>query len=307
MTQQIFYGQNTADIMFAIRNVMGDDAMIVTTSEQEGRLCVIASNGNKQEQISVLDNQSPIATVIELMSHAFSDCRRQDLQTAITLARQLEPLLQMSHEHIIAQGLSKLLRFKPLSRPLLKSVMLVGPAGMGKTVAVAKIAVEAAMTRQDLQIISADILKAGCFAQLASYLSLIDMPLACVANPAALQELASTNIGGVFVVDTAGTNPFDEIAMNNLQKFTQAINIEPILVISARNNYHDSVDIITAFAGLGIERVIISQLDSTRSFENILFAIKKCDMAIADIGASPYIAESLVAASSLLIAKLLSE
>lgn len=218
-----------------------------------------------------------------------------------TPRRQVERLVRLagafeggSPSDALAHALSTALRFDPLADHPQRSIMLVGPPGAGKTVVAAKIAARAAANGTPLRVVSTDTLKAGATAQLEAYLRAMNQPLGLAANPA---ELAKTEHGGSrarrAVIDTAGANPFDDGEMTQITRLIAAADVEPVLVLAAGTDAHDAMDTARAFARLGVRRMIVTRLDATRRFGGLIAAADAGGLAIAEIGASPFVGQGL--------------
>lgn len=233
--------------------------------------------------------------------NAFARQITRALEYHRTPRRQVERLVRLagsfeggSPSDALAHALSTLLRFAPLSDQPQRSIMLVGPPGAGKTVVAAKIAARAAANGTPLRVVSTDTLKAGATAQLEAYLRSMNQPLGLAANPA---ELAKLEHGGSrarrAVIDTAGANPFSEGEMTQITRLIAAADVEPVLVLAAGTDAHDAMDTARAFARLGVRRMIVTRLDATRRFGSLIAAADAGGLAIAEIGASPFVGQGL--------------
>lgn len=208
----------------------------------------------------------------------------------------------------LAHALSTMMGFAALSEQPTRSIMLVGPPGVGKTVATAKIAARAAAAGTPLRVVTTDLLKAGATAQLEAYLLAMNQPLTLAASPA---ELAKSEHGSGrsrrAVIDTAGVNPFDENDMAQLTRLLAAADAEPVLVLAAGTDAHDAMDIARAFARLGARRFIATRLDATRRLGSLVAAGEAGGLALAEVGASPFLGQGLHPLDAVELARLLMQ
>jgi len=208
----------------------------------------------------------------------------------------------------LAHALSTTLRFAPLPDQPARSIMLVGTPGVGKTVVTAKLAARAAANGTPLRVVTTDTLKAGATAQLEAYLRAMNQPLGLAATPA---ELAKLEHGGArhrrAVIDTAGVNPFDEGDMTQLTRLLAAADVEPVLVMAAGTDAHDAMDTARAFARLGVRRLIVTRLDATRRLGALIAAADAGPLALAEVGASPFVGQGLRAIDATELARLIMQ
>ncbi|RJF94611.1 hypothetical protein D3874_01915 [Oleomonas cavernae] len=319
MRLRTFHAPNMATAMDDIRRALGTEAIIVSTRRAaRGTVEVVAA-----VEDTTLAAVTPAPRPAEAKAEAALDRRLERLlgqdpaeerqnelftrQIARALDHHRTPRRQITRltraagafvgaapSDALAHALSGLLRFSPLSTPLARSIMLVGPPGVGKTVVTAKIAARAALDGAPLRVISTDTLKAGATAQLEAYLRALEQPLGLAASPAELAKLE--HAGGRSrraVIDTAGVNPFAEGDMTQLTRLLAAADVEPVLVLAAGTDSHDAMDIARVFSRLGVRRMIATRLDATRRIGSLIAAAEAGHMALAEVSASPFVAQGL--------------
>lgn len=318
MRLRTFHAANMAAAMDEIRKALGPDAIIVSTRRgSRGAVEVVAAVEDAAPAI-------PEPRPADLQAEALLDQRLDRLlggsdpaeerqrevftrQIALALDYHRTPRRQITRitraagafagaapSDALAHALSGLLRFAPLNTSPGRSIMLVGPPGVGKTVVTAKIAARAALDGSPLRVISTDTLKAGATAQLEAYLRAMEQPLGLAASPAELAKLE--HAGGrsrKAVIDTAGVNPFEESEMTQLTRLLAAADVEPVLVLAAGTDAHDAMDIARAFSRLGIRRMIATRLDATRRIGSLIAAADAGRLALAEVSASPFVAQGL--------------
>lgn len=320
MRLRTFTATNMAAAMDEIRKALGPDAIIVSTrrggrgtvevvaavEETAPVMAPLAPRPEEARAEALLERRlertlSGDDPVEEKQRDAFSqqialalDYHRTPRRQVTRIVRAAGAFVGSAASDALAHALAGLLRFSPLTLPPARSIMLVGPPGVGKTVVTAKIAARAALDGAPLRVISSDTLKAGATAQLEAYLRALEQPLGLASSPAELAKLE--HAGGRnrrAVIDTAGVNPFDEAEMSQLTRLVAAADVEPVLVLAAGGDSHDAMDIARAFARLGIRRLIATRLDATRRIGSLLAAADAGHLALCEGSASPFVAHGL--------------
>lgn len=189
-----------------------------------------------------------------------------------------------------AKALSRLLadvfRFSPL--PLSGAqcrLMLVGPPGIGKTLAVAKLAAQASMEKRALTVITTDTKRAGGVEQLAAFTDILGLPLHVAETPEKLTLLLATTAGQV-LIDSAGCNPYDAADMEELTGFIATGAFEPVLTLPAGMDAFEAADTARAFAFTAISRLLVTRADSCRRFGSLLAAADARSLAFCHLGDS---------------------
>src|SRR5690606_8709243 len=100
-----------------------------------------------------------------------------------------------------------------------KALVLVGPPGARKTLAVAKLAARGALTGQRVAVITTDTIRADGIEQLEAFTRLMKIDLKKAASPQELKaRLAEVKGADQIVIDTAGVNPFDPESIKPLAR-----------------------------------------------------------------------------------------
>ncbi|MEI7835318.1 MAG: flagellar biosynthesis protein FlhF, partial [Planctomycetota bacterium] len=152
-------------------------------------------------------------------------------------------------------------------------VVLIGPTGVGKTTTIAKLAAAAAL-RQRLKValVTMDTYRIAAVEQLRTYAEIIGVPLHAVLTPEELREtVESLRDHDLVLIDTAGRSQNDRVRLNHLGKFVQAARADEVhLVIAATASSRCARQVMTNFAPLGANRVILTKLDEADSLGVVL-------------------------------------
>jgi len=184
-----------------------------------------------------------------------------------------------------------------------KITMYVGPTGVGKTTTIAKLAARYAYKMgQDYKvgIITLDSFRVGAIEQLKAYTNIMRIPLEVVKKAEDLVEaLLRLQDCHYILIDTAGSSQYDidkiEI-INKYQNRLKDINIEKMLVLPANIKGSDLHEIYEHYSILGINNLIFTKLDETKSFGNIISFAYKVKKSISYLSTGQNVPDDLVCA-----------
>ncbi|MCY2929244.1 MAG: flagellar biosynthesis protein FlhF [Planctomycetota bacterium] len=152
-------------------------------------------------------------------------------------------------------------------------VVLIGPTGVGKTTTIAKLAAAAAL-RQRLKVamVTMDTYRIAAVEQLRTYAEIIGVPLHAVLTPEELRETVELlRDHDLVLIDTAGRSQNDRVRLSHLGKFVQAAGADEVhLVVAATASSRCVRQVMTNFAPLGANRVILTKLDEADSLGVVL-------------------------------------
>jgi flagellar biosynthesis protein FlhF len=302
------------EAMQLVRQVLGDDAIIVATREEEGV-------GVRVTAAVEEDDYGPAARPAPAQARQPDPAPDDALdQVADALLRHGVPA-ELSHQlgeaivdlgapdvmTALAAALDSVFAFEPLpdgkgQRP----VMLVGPPGAGKTLAVAKLATRATLKGRPVGVISTDTVRAGGLEQLAAFTRVLKLRLITVEDPMALADAMEVQRGAEQVlIDSAGRNPYNPAEMSELRDFLVAANVEPVLVLPAGADAHEAADMARLFRPLGVRRLLATRIDVSRRLGSLLFAASEAELALCDASTSPKVADGLMPLSPTVLAQLM--
>ncbi|HVR75906.1 MAG TPA: flagellar biosynthesis protein FlhF [Planctomycetota bacterium] len=159
-----------------------------------------------------------------------------------------------------------------------RSIMLVGPTGVGKTTTIAKLAARAKINeRRRVGLITLDTFRIAAVDQLEKYAQIIGLPLVVATTPrqleVAVEDFRARDTDLIFI-DSAGRSHRDELKMAELREFTSALpEAEVHLVVSTTTHGRTILSIANRFAGIGFQKVILTKVDETISFGSFVNAL----------------------------------
>lgn len=208
----------------------------------------------------------------------------------------------------LAAALETRYGFAPLAPLPVRPILLMGPAGAGKTVTAAKLAARSVLAGHKTVLITTDFVRTGGANQLAEYADKMNVPLYRAADAEALTALSEVwGSETCCIIDTTGTSPYNLNELRSLKNLVMAIDCDPILVLSAGGDSVEACEIVNLFSGLGARGLIITKLDATRRLGSILSALEAAAMVLHHVSITPYVANGLVPINAAALARLLLE
>lgn len=329
MRLKSFHARDTAQAIAQVRQHLGPDAIIVTSRQVPGGVHITAAvdefaappepppsmagpapaedifAAQPTDRMDLRDLESPQAPTQRLAEalarHGLGDPARGHILSAASRAEG-DPL-----QRAIA-GLRHVYLFHPIgeAQPLAQPIALVGPSGAGKTLAVAKLAARAVLQGLRPAVISTDCVRAGGMEQLASFARLLGIEMLAAEDALSLADaIHSVQGADQILIDTAGTNPFSEGELAELQEVIGGTGVEPVLALSAGGDPAEAEDIAAAFLPLGVRRMVATRLDTTRRYGSILLAAVGNGLALANVANSAKVADGLPGLTAGVLARLL--
>ena len=320
MRLKSFHARTVSEAMRQVRAALGDDAIIVATREEEGggvRLTAAIEDDDASPPAGSAPsaagyNRRPAPHVEEApdVAQILCDALYDHGTPAVISEKLIDAIEGMDiDDPLLALGaaLDATFTFQPLSdgrteRPL----MLVGPPGSGKTLAVAKLAARAVFRNRTVGVITTDTVRAGGVEQLAAFTRLMRLKLLTVEDELSLADALDVNrAADQVVIDTAGRNPFDAEDMDELRRMITRTQVEPVLVIPAGTDALEAAEIGNLFRAIGVRRVLVTRLDLTRRFGSILAAVYESRLNFCDVSISPKVADGLTPLNPVALARLM--
>jgi len=164
-----------------------------------------------------------------------------------------------------------------------KSLMLIGPTGVGKTTTLAKLAARYALDSahpRSVAILNLDTFRVGAYEQMEHYAAMIGLTHIKIDTVEGFQNaLEQVKDHDVVLIDTAGISPYDIGRLVKTVEFLRSLpehTIEAALVASATAKYDDIVAIYDHFSFLDIDSVILTKFDETKRIGEALgFVLEK--------------------------------
>jgi flagellar biosynthesis protein FlhF len=165
--------------------------------------------------------------------------------------------------------------------------ILIGPSGAGKTLTTAKIAAYCVKYNKPIHIISTDNKRAGGIEQLAAITDILGIELQVAESRQSLKSILSDiPLAETVIVDSAGANPYDFYELKELAEYASLIELDPVLIYPAGSDPMEADEVARAFSFIGVEKMIVTRIDTARRFGGIFNAAHAAGLKFANMTAS---------------------
>lgn len=290
-----------------IRETLGDEAIIVATGENRAKSGVrvtaaiepsfeIGNDGiaGDSSWLQYDDEQDSDAVTEELTEIMLRHCVPEDVMDHIISCATVMGFEDLNTALVCT--LEQLYSYDPLPvRAYSKPIIMVGPPGAGKTLAVAKMAARGVMNGLDIGVISTDTMRAGGVEQLQAFTDLLKIKLQKTAIPKDLRSISENLMKekDQVIIDTSGLNPFDKNDVKILAKLIGATDMRAVLVLPAGIDADESGEMARVFATIGATEILPTRVDIARRLGSLLAAAHQGGLSFADVSNTPKVAEGL--------------
>lgn len=308
MLLRSFSASTLPEAMDQVRATLGDEAIILSTQDEglTGVKVTAALEAEDDEGFEPAALASELAVADRIAS--VLDHHRIPRGLADRLLNASTSLYSDDWVMALAAALDHELGFLPLSevgpeRP----IMLIGPSGAGKSVTSAKLCACARLAGAQSLLITMDSDKAGGRAQAESFAKVLGARLICAGDPEAVATAAKEREADeMAVIDTVGSNPFDESELRLLSETAEAARATATLVLPAGGDPAEAADMALAYGNAGARAMIPTRLDATRRFGGLVSAAQISGISFLAAGVSRHIGAGLIALNPVSLARLLS-
>ncbi len=307
MKLKTFTASSMPEAMQQLRELLGPDAVILSTSTEKGSGLVSIT--------AAIEDEPPVTPN---KAAAVDDLRHADrIRAALRFHRAPDDLIErligrtaglgdVSASKALAGALGAELAFAPPNlkrgaRPLL----LAGPPGAGKSATVAKLCARARLAGLDVAVITADTGKAGGQEQMATFARALEVPLHLAQELPALAEALEAVTADLVFIDTPGLDPFDSSAVALLADSARDAEADCILALPAGLDASESAETALVFKEAGATGMFVTKIDVTRRLGGIISAGKISGLALLGAGVAPTIADGLAPLGPIALARLL--
>jgi flagellar biosynthesis protein FlhF len=174
-----------------------------------------------------------------------------------------------------SQYFEKKLKKSVRSRNKMKSHIwaFIGPTGVGKTTTIAKLAAKETLEkRKKVGLITMDTFRIGAVEQLKTYADILSLPLEVVSTREEMAEaLKKLEACDLILIDSTGRNSQAKEQLLEIKECLGAVEkVHNILVMSAATRRADVKLILENYQLIGYDSVILTKLDETMCYGNIL-------------------------------------
>ena len=309
MRLRSFIASTVPEAMKLVRDELGPDAVVLSTQQDSasGKVRITAAlEDTPLDELVDPDSSESLRSIDDL-----SECLHYHRIPVGLTDRLLGAAGRISSGNslsALAGALDALIAFgTPLDPCLDRPVMLIGPAGAGKTATAAKLAIRARLNGTKCRMITMDTVKAGGLAQIATFASALDTRLDQATDGKTLERLISEAADErcFTIIDTVGCNPLDGSERAALAETSARVGASLLLALPAGGDVLETAETAIAFAEAGTDYLIGTKLDTTRRLGSVLSAAYAGGLTLVAGGVSPSIADGLVPLNPMSLARLL--
>ena len=184
------------------------------------------------------------------------------------------------------------------STPRPRALVLVGPAGVGKTTTAIKLAADLRLRQHRTPaLLTLDDLRIGAIEQLRIYAGILGVPLAVATCPESTRRaLADLGDADTLIVDTPGISPGEAERRSALRPILDMLPSREVhLVLSAASREKDLRRVVDAWKGVAIQRLAFTRLDEAGTWGAVLNLMVGTQLPVSWVSTGPRVPEDLVA------------
>ena len=292
-----FQGATAQEVINSIRRELGPNALIVSTHEEGGVTTMIAAIDRHLQPLSEQEIFSEIKRCLN-----YHRAPRQAIDHMLSNTN-----LEGSLPEVLSRLFRGAIHTKPLGTVLNDGapLMLIGPPGVGKTLALVKLAAQCVMEARPIKIISTDRQKSGGHAQIESLSEAVGASLSIIENPTLLHREVEEQKGDyLLLIDTPGTNPFNDEERGRLRGLVEASRATVVLVMPSRGDHEYCDELEQAFSEFKTEYLILTQLDLAPRLGDVITRALNSRYQLLAVGHHSEVASLLVPTSGSAFTKL---
>ncbi len=302
-----------AQAMEMVRRDYGDDAIIVSTEENDTGIKVVVALEEPEDDVPahgtvdgdglvLAAERDPVDAVHEaLLLHGLPNQLLERLVDASFIVGADDP------RAALIGALRQVFDFYPLSeRRFNQPLILMGAPGAGKTVTVAKLAARAVFGQRKVCLVTTDTVRAGGIEQLDAFARLMKIPLHTAETDRQLvQVIQGAAPDELVLIDTPGINPYSARDLGELAALFKASPMEAMMVMAAGGDVVDSMEQAKQFAQIGCTRMIVTRLDMVQRLGGILAAGYAGRLPFCDCSVTAAVHDGLIQLDAMKLASLL--
>lgn len=187
-----------------------------------------------------------------------------------------------------------------------RTVAVVGPAGIGKTTMLAKLAAEFQLRQgRSVALITTDNFRVAAADQLQTFADIIGVPLVAVSTPrdmrAARQQLSMHDL---ILVDTPGRSPGDDVKLQEVKSLLVEAEPDEVHLVQSCSSAPSHVGhCLDKFAVLGLAGLMLTKFDEAIPAGHLLPIVKQTELPISYVSDGQIVPDDMQIARSVNLAE----
>lgn len=303
MRLKVFTAPSMPAAMKAVRDALGDDAVIIDVDQgrRGGPVRITAALETvspspaverKEAAHSVADKGPGFPPAADVALPPMREGSVADPQSALRahgLSTELSARLLAAGSGDLALALTRLLATHAPTIAPTSRILLVGLPGQGKTLTTARLAARAVLDGMTPTVVTLDGEGAGAVAQLETFCD--PLGVAVIAADADTLATRLRDLRGPVFIDTPGINPYDLDEVGTVARAVQAAAASVFWVHAAGGDSDEASDLAAIFASLGAKGLIASRLDACRRLGGLLRLLLAGPLPLSGLSSSPFVAD----------------
>ncbi|RME85208.1 MAG: hypothetical protein D6785_04695 [Planctomycetota bacterium] len=344
MNPYLFKGETLEEVLEKVRKELGENALILDTRyvDKKG---IFGFGGEKWVEVKAIGERRRRPPQIPELAEVRSEVIRLREEIASIMrsdSKQIE--IDPLHKELLKRGISHSLakklmseleeNFPHLQDPVERALKIrdlltqkikvrkaasqvnspalwsfIGPTGVGKTTTIAKLAARFKLEKNlSVALFTLDTYRVGAVDQLEVYSQITEIPLKVIRKPEDIyQGKEEFQDKDIILVDTAGRSQKDKKKMEELDQYLRILSpTETHLVISSTTNQKSLKNILDHFLTFPVDHIILSKLDESTSFGEILSEMIERDLSFSFLTCGQEVPDDILEAKSDSIASLVA-
>lgn len=296
MRLKTFFAPTIQEAMTQVRRDLGEDAVIISTLQEKSGVRVTAALERQSPKVA---GHTP-SSKDELIEHltrcvSFHGVPSPLKERLIAMGEQTSAVHLEDAATLWSPWFTDQARLSGLvTRFETKTILLVGTPGAGKSVTLAKLAVEALLEGRKVRILTLDEGKAGAIEQLSTYGSHLKVDVSsCYAPKEVALHMKNLDPGELMLIDTPGINPFSRQDVEFISECVFATQCVPHWVFSAGCDALEALEMAEIFKDLGVREIIHTKGDVARRHGALLSVLIQEPMSLVGLSQGPTLSQRL--------------
>ncbi|MCE2951321.1 MAG: hypothetical protein ACK5TR_01745 [Alphaproteobacteria bacterium] len=301
MRLKTYFAPTLQEAMDHVRRELGGEAIIISSTQEKTGVRVTAA---LEQQIMEKPSTSEVISKDALLSHVTRCLTFHGVPTPLSerILRHAETSTAVSLEEAPQVWSAFFQDENTLSDRFAGEggvILLTGTPGAGKSVCVAKLAVEALLADRRVHIVTLDEGKAGALEQLSAYASHLKVDVCSFTHPKEMIPLLKERqIDDFILIDTPGINPFSKKDLAFIAECVFITQCVPHWVFPAGCDVWEALDMAESFKDLGVREIIHTKGDVAKRQGALLSVLAQEPFQLMAFSQGPTLAHRLVDAKA---------